>query len=41
MKIEGETATLYAGCGITADSNPEKEWKETEMKCQTLGNIIS
>jgi isochorismate synthase len=41
MKIEGESATLYAGCGITADSNPEKEWKETEMKCQTLGNIIS
>lgn len=41
MKIEGEVATLYAGCGITADSNPEKEWKETEMKLQTLGSIIS
>lgn len=40
MKIEGNMATLYAGCGITADSNPEKEWNETEMKTQTLGKII-
>lgn len=41
MKIEGNVATLYAGCGITADSNPEKEWNETEMKTQTLGRVIS
>ncbi|MGR3808915.1 chorismate-binding protein [Jiulongibacter sp. NS-SX5] len=27
---------LYAGCGITADSNPEKEWNETEMKLKTI-----
>lgn len=41
MKIEGNVATLYAGCGITADSNPEKEWNETEMKTQTLGKVLS
>lgn len=36
LKLEGQTATLYAGAGITEDSNPEREWQETEMKCQTL-----
>ena len=41
MKIEKNIATLYAGCGITADSNAEKEWNETEMKTQTLGSVIS
>jgi isochorismate synthase len=40
MKLQKKMATLYAGCGITADSNPEKEWLETEMKCQTLLDII-
>jgi isochorismate synthase len=40
MKIQNEVATLYAGCGITADSDAEKEWLETEMKCQTLGKIF-
>ena len=33
-------AVLYAGSGITADSIPEKEWLETEMKCNTLLNVI-
>ncbi len=40
MKIKNNEATLYAGCGITADSNPEKEWHETEMKTQTLERVI-
>jgi len=31
---------LYAGAGVTEDSNPEKEWKETEMKFRTLLNVI-
>ncbi|MCY7351316.1 MAG: chorismate-binding protein [Cytophagaceae bacterium] len=34
------TATLYAGAGITEDSLPEREWRETELKCQTLLNVI-
>ncbi|MEZ0609911.1 chorismate-binding protein [Fibrella sp. WM1] len=36
LKLEGKTATLYAGAGLTEDSDPQKEWLETEMKCQTL-----
>src|SRR5699024_8900148 len=27
-----KTATLYAGCGIVADSDPAKEWEETKLK---------
>jgi isochorismate synthase len=41
MKIQNEVATLYAGCGITADSTPEKEWYETEMKTQTLERVLT
>jgi len=37
----GYLATYYAGCGITEDSDPEQEWEETEMKCQTLQRILS
>ncbi|GAB3518758.1 chorismate-binding protein [Emticicia fontis] len=40
MKLQNGVATLYSGCGITADSNAEKEWIETEMKLQTLGNFL-
>lgn len=40
VKIQGNHATFFAGCGITADSNPVKEWYETEMKSQTLINVI-
>lgn len=41
MKLQNETAILYAGCGITADSNPTKEWQETEMKTQTLERVLN
>jgi isochorismate synthase len=40
MKIESNIATLYAGAGITEDSIPEKEWQETELKCQTLLRVL-
>lgn len=40
MKLEGKLATLYAGAGLTEDSVPEREWQETDMKCQTLLNIM-
>ncbi|WP_276373821.1 chorismate-binding protein [Chryseolinea sp. H1M3-3] len=33
-------ALLYAGAGITQDSNPEKEWEETELKLNTLLKVI-
>lgn len=41
MKLEGRLATLYAGAGITEDSVPEREWLETDMKCQTLLNCLT
>ena len=40
MKIQGNEATFFAGCGITEDSNPVKEWYETEMKVDTLANVV-
>ena len=40
MKIVGNNATFYAGCGITEDSSPVKEWYETEMKIETLMRIV-
>jgi len=40
MELFKNRAVLYAGSGITEDSNPEKEWLETEMKCNTLLDVI-
>lgn len=31
---------IYVGGGITADSNSEKEWIETELKSGTIGNSL-
>lgn len=41
MRLSEGTATLYAGAGITEDSDPQREWDETEMKCQTLLDVLS
>ena len=30
LLLVGKTATLYAGAGLTEDSDPQKEWLETE-----------
>ena len=35
-EILSEKAIIYAGAGITHNSNAEKEWLETEYKCQTI-----
>lgn len=40
MQIAGKHGTLYAGAGVTIDSIPEKEWAETEIKFNTLLNIL-
>ena len=40
MEVQQDKAVLYAGAGVTAYSNPEDEWQETELKCNTLLNII-
>lgn len=36
MQLTEGHALMYAGAGVTADSVPEKEWEETEMKFNTL-----
>jgi isochorismate synthase len=40
MKLVDGGALLFAGAGVTNDSIPEHEWKETEMKFNTLLNVI-
>lgn len=39
-QLLGDKAVLYAGAGVTIDSVPENEWAETEMKMNTLRNIL-
>lgn len=41
MQLFEKSAILYAGAGVTIDSVPEQEWKETEMKFNTLLRIIT
>ncbi|MFQ5709491.1 MAG: chorismate-binding protein [bacterium] len=36
MQLKTKSAKLYAGSGITLESDPEKEWFETELKLNTL-----
>jgi len=40
MELGKTSALLYAGAGITEDSNPEAEWKETENKMNTLRALL-
>jgi len=40
MQISGSNLILYAGGGITIDSNPVDEWYETEIKTGTLLSVI-
>ena len=38
--VEGRRATLLAGCGIVADSDPEREWQESTTKLLALGSAL-
>lgn len=40
MQLGDKQAILYAGAGVTIDSVPEEEFEETEMKFNTLRNVI-
>jgi len=40
MKILTKRAKLFAGAGIMTNSNPEKEWNETEIKMETLLKVL-
>lgn len=38
--ISGSEATIFAGCGIMADSDPEREWEESATKLLALGSAL-
>lgn len=40
MQLFDNKARLYAGAGVTEDSNPAKELQETEIKFNTLLNVM-
>lgn len=40
MQLRGREAVLYAGTGLTADSEPAREWEETELKMQTVAAAL-
>ncbi len=41
VEITKNQLVFYAGAGITEDSDPEKEWIETEQKCEVLGKLFN
>ena len=40
LEVEDDVVNIYVGCGITKDSNPEKEFIETENKSITMRNVL-
>lgn len=38
--VDGQTASLFAGCGIVADSDPQREWEESLIKLRTLASAL-
>jgi menaquinone-specific isochorismate synthase len=38
--VRDNHARLYAGVGIVADSNPEREWDETTLKFRPMLNAL-
>jgi len=38
--VSGDRASLFAGCGIVADSEPDREWEESRMKLRALGSAL-
>lgn len=41
MRVHSDGCTLYAGGGITVDSDPVKEWDETTSKLAVVGQILN
>jgi isochorismate synthase len=38
--LGGQRATLFAGCGIVADSDPAREWEESRMKLRPVSSAL-
>ena len=41
LQVRATQAILYAGTGLTVDSDPAREWQETTMKMQTAATVLS
>ncbi len=41
LQLLEKEAIVYAGAGITQDSDPQKEWEETELKMKTLLHVLT
>ncbi len=41
MEILENSLALYLGAGITAESDPDREWEETQFKAQTLLDVLN
>jgi isochorismate synthase EntC len=39
--IDGSRATLFAGCGIVADSDPAQEYRESTLKLQLMESALA
>lgn len=40
MRIKENTASIFVGGGITRDSQPQEEWRETQNKMQTMLQVL-
>jgi isochorismate synthase len=40
LQVRAEDAILYAGTGLTIDSDPQREWEETEYKMRTVAAVL-
>ncbi|WP_310392161.1 chorismate-binding protein [Hymenobacter sp.] len=41
LQLRPTEAILYAGTGLTVDSDPAREWQETELKLQTVAAVLN
>lgn len=41
LQLRPTEAILYAGTGLTVDSDPAREWQETELKLTTVGAVLN
>ena len=40
MQVLKNKLAVYVGCGVTASSNPELEWRESKIKSETLLSVL-
>jgi len=38
--VRSDRVSLFAGCGIVADSDPDREWEESRIKLRALGGAL-